>query len=198
MRLNKLICVAFAVLLGCFALGGCQKEDTPDFGGYRQIAELATLDCTFHNVAEIKNDGTNMLFGINVEYKKAWFEYDGSVELGVDVSKVKIDGPDANNVVTITLPQAQVLGIPDADESTFSDIYQDTGVFASITTVDQSEAYKLAQSNMREAAENDSVLMNQARERAKQLLGQYVRNVGAQMNQSYEIRFVDAVEETEG
>lgn len=192
MRANKLISLILACCLAAFALSACSEEKTPDFSGYERIAELSTLECTFHNVAEIYNDGTDILFGINVGYKKAWFEYDGTINLGVDVSKVRIEGPDANGVVTIAVPNAQVLGLPDADETTFSDIYKDTGVLTRIETVDQSEAYKTAQAKMKESAENNSELMSQAKERAKTLLGQYVQNVGQSIGQNYEIKFVDA------
>ncbi len=192
MKLNKLICTLLVALVATFGLAGCVEEEKPDFSGYEKIAELATLECTFHNVAEIYNDGTDILFGINVGYKKAWFEYDGKVQLGIDVSKVKIDGPDANNLVTITIPRAQVLGIPDADESTFSDIYKDTGVLTQIETVDQDEALQKAQAEMRSAAEGNPELMAQARKRAETLLSQYVRTVGQTHEQNYEIKFVDA------
>lgn len=191
MRPSKYVCIALVGLLACASLVGCQEEKTPDFSGYQRIAELGTLECTFHNVAELYNDGTDMLFGINVGYKKAWFEYDGTVELGVDVSKVKIEGPDANNVVTISIPRAQVLGTPDADESSFSGIYADTGMFTSISAFDKTEAYKVAQSNMREAAESNEALLGQAKNRAKELLARYVMNVGKEQGQNYEVRFVD-------
>lgn len=192
MKANRTVSLLIAGCIAGFTLFGCTEEQAPDFSGYEKIAELATLECTFHNVAEIYNDGTDILFGINVGYKKAWFEYDGTLNLGIDVSKVKIEGPDANGVVTITIPDAQVIGLPDADESTFSDIYEDTGFLTSIETVDQSEAYQKAQAEMKESAENNSMLMSQAKERAKTLLGQYVQNVGQSVGQEYEIKFVDA------
>lgn len=192
MKLNKLVCTILVALAMTIGLSGCAKEDEPNFSGYERIAELATLECTFHNVAEIYNDGTDILFGINIGYKKAWFEYDGKVQLGIDVSKVEIDGPDANNVVTITIPEAQVLGIPDADETTFSDIYQDTGLLTRIDTVDQQEAFQTAQAEMKSAAEGNPELMAQARNRAETLLGQYVRNIGKVHGRSYEVKFVDA------
>ncbi len=116
MNRKRFVCLALVGVLAFAGLAGCGKEEeSPDFSGYSKIAELATIKCVYHNVAEIYNDGTNMLFGINVGYKKAWFEYDGTMQLGVDVSKVRIEGPDENNVVTIVIPQAQVLGVPDAD-----------------------------------------------------------------------------------
>ena len=185
--------LALAAALSLSVLSGCAKSsETPDFSGYTEIAELATVECTFHNVAEVYNDGTNMLFGINVGYKKAWFEYDGTVQLGVDVSKVRIDGPDANNVVTITVPNAQVIGQPQADESTFSDIYSDTGLLTPITTVDQSVALEEAQKEMKESAEANSTLRNGARERAKTLLSQYVTKIGDLQGVKYEVQFRDA------
>lgn len=189
MRQSKLACVILAALLASFGLIGCAKEEKSDFSGYEKIAELATLDCTFHNVAEIYNDGTDILFGINVGYKKAWFEYDGSVQIGIDVSQVKISEPDANNVVTISIPRAQVLGAPDADVSTFSDIYQDTGAFTQIETIDQEEAFKTAQAEMKTAAEENPDLMEQAEKRAEVLLEQYVKNIGQAHGQSYEVEF---------
>lgn len=172
--------------------GAARRKSPPDFSGYSKIAELATIKCVYHNVAEIYNDGTNMLFGINVGYKKAWFEYDGTMQLGVDVSKVRIEGPDENNVVTIVIPQAQVLGVPDADESTFSDVYSDTGLLTSITSVDQAEAYAAAQDKMRESAEGNEMLMREARDRAEMLLRQYVEGVGKKLGAEYEIRVTDA------
>lgn len=185
--------LALAAALSLSVLSGCAKSsETPDFTGYNKIAELATVERTFHNVAEVHDDGTNMLFGINVGYKKAWFEYVGTVQLGVDVSKVRIDGPDANNVVTITVPNAQVIGQPQADESTFSDIHSDTGLLTSITRVDQSIALEEAQKGMKDSAEANSTLMNGARERAKTLLSQYVTKVGDLQGVKYEVQFRDA------
>lgn len=114
------------------------------------------------------------------------------MQLGVDVSKVRIEGPDENNVVTIVIPQAQVLGVPDADESTFSDVYSDTGLLTSITSVDQAEAYAAAQDKMRESAEGNEMLIREARDRAEMLLFQYVEGVGKKLGVEYEIRVKDA------
>lgn len=185
---RTLLAIALMIL---FALGltGCAKQKQPDFSGYKKVAELATIDCTFHNVAEIYNDGTDIIFGINVGYKKAWFEYDGSVELGVDISRVRIEGPDTNNVVTIAIPDAQVLGIPQVDEASFSDIYADTGLLTRIETVDQSLALQTAQTEMVASVESSPELLERARGRAETLLGRYVATVGQAVGQDYEVKF---------
>ncbi len=170
MRAARVLVSALVVLCVCLGVCSCSKEEEPDFSGYQEIAELATMDCYYHNVAEINNDGTNYLFGINVGYKKALFEYDGMVTLGIDASKVEISAPDANGKVVISIPPARVLGLPDADESTFSTVYEDTGALTEIDAKDKSEAYSAAQKSMRESAENDALLMSQARNRAKVIL----------------------------
>lgn len=189
MKGNKRLLGIAMVLVVALGLLGCEKQVQPDFSGYKRIAELATVDCTFHNVAEIYNDGTDIIFGINVGYKKAWFEYDGSVRLGVDVSQVKIEGPDTNNVVTIVVPEAQVLGIPQVDETSFSDVYADTGLLTKIETMDQSLALQTAQSEMVTVVENNHELLGRAQKRAEALLGKYVMTAGQAVGQEYEIRF---------
>lgn len=188
------VCLALAVALSSASLAGCIWDDAeqPDFSGYSMIAELATVECSYHNVATVKNDGTDCLFGINFDYKKAWFEYDGTVQLGIDVSKVSIEGPSRDNVVTITVPEAQVLGTPEVNEESISDIYSAKGLMAKITTVDQAQALAEAQSKMAESAGNNKTLMDNARDRAKTLLSQYVTSVGEKMGTNYKVEFKDA------
>lgn len=65
MRQSKQLFVAVVALFIVLGLSGCDKQEQPDFSGYKKIADLATIDCTFHNVAEIYNDGTDIIFGIN-------------------------------------------------------------------------------------------------------------------------------------
>jgi hypothetical protein len=191
MRLRRFISAMLLALCTCFATAGCSNEAQSDFPKYEEIADLATIECTYHNVAEIYNDGTDVLFGINVGYKKAWFEYDGSIELGIDASKVEVSKPDANGVVTISVPNAQVLGDPQVDESTFSDIYSETGLLTHITTVDQSQTFQAAQQEMRQSAESDEKLLTEAKNRAKTLLEEYVINVGKATGKTYTVKFVD-------
>ena len=198
-RSKKLIYAALALVLCIGCLAGCgQKEEdvAPDFSGYKKVAELATLDCSYHNVAEIKNDGNGILFGlVNLDYKKAWFEYDGTVRLGIDVNKVSVSEPDANGVVTVEIPQAEVIEC-DVDEDSFSDVYCDKGILAKVTTLDQSEAYKAAQEAMKSSAAADQDLLNKSRDRAKTILEQYIKGVGEANGKSYSVKWVDAAENT--
>lgn len=183
--------IAFSILFST-SLFGCVQEERPDLSGYRRVAELATLDCTYHNVAEIYNDGTDIIFGINVGYKKVWFEYDGKIKIGIDTTRVEVNGPDSNGVVTIAVPDAEVLGLPDVDVATFSDLYYEKGLLTEITTDEQADALKTAQDEMVQSAESNAQIMARAKDRAKELLKQYVKNAGEAIGKTYEVKFVDA------
>ena len=50
MRKPWLACLTLAAALSLSALSGCSKSsEAPDFSGYTEIAELATVECAFHN-----------------------------------------------------------------------------------------------------------------------------------------------------
>lgn len=100
-------------------LGGCSKnaQAQPDFSKIRKVAELATLDCYYHNVVMLEHDAYGFLSSLgNIGYKRTWYEYSGIVKIGLDVSHVAISQPDAHNVVVITIPPTKVLDNPDIDE----------------------------------------------------------------------------------
>lgn len=193
MRLNKIILILLATTLACSITTGCSQmsEAEPDFSQTKAVAELATLQCTYHNVAEIYNDGTDYLFGlVNVGYKKAWFEFDGKVTLGIDGTKVHIDGPDQNGLVTIYIPQVEIQQV-DPDQDTFSDIYDDKGLFEKITLADQAEALRKAEETMTHSAQRDSTLLNEAQERAATVLFNYVKKSGKAIGKDYIVEVRD-------
>lgn len=194
MRRNKVILAFFAIalVLSMCACGQTQntEEEKPDFSQAREIARLSTLECTYHNVAEFFDDGTQLLKGLTVGYKKAWIEYDGTVTLGVDASKVDISDPDENGKVIITLPEAEVQSSNIVKDS-LSRAYTDTGLITEVTTEDQTVAVEAAQNQMVESVRSNEALMNQARSRAGILLRSYVEKVGSALDKTYSVSFVD-------
>lgn len=192
---NKLLCLSLASVLSLVTLVGCQEaEKDVDFSNAQYIAELATLECSYHNVARFNRPSDNWLpfdFG-EIGKKQMWFEYSGIVRFGIDATKVEVSEPDANNVVTITIPQAQVLGDPDVDVESMSDPIISTGWFTDLTTEEKNSAFSEAQAKMLETASGDDALLSQARERAKTLLEQYVKNVGKEVGETYTITWKDA------
>lgn len=67
-----------------------KETQTDEFSAVHEICELATLRCYYHDVAEFEKQ-SNGLF--NYGYKKFWIEYDGIVDVGIDVGKVHVDKP---------------------------------------------------------------------------------------------------------
>ena len=123
-------------------------------------------------------------------YKKIWTEYSGIVELGIDVNKVSISKTDADGVVKITIPDAEMLDV-DLDEESMSEPLTDTGFMTEITKEEETAALAEAQDNMEETAQANGALLVQAKERAKNLIEGYVKNVGEQIGEEYTVEWVE-------
>lgn len=192
---KRRVCAAtLASMLVVGAAAGCASsaKAAPNFSGYEAIAELSTLDCYYHNVAEFNRQADGGIFSlINYGYKRAWFEYTGTVRMGIDAYKVTISQPDANNVVTVGVPKARLIGEPDVDEESMSEPIVETGTFTQLTADDKTEMLSAAQQDMKETAGSDEALLAQAKTRAKDILEQYVKGVGDRIGESYTVKFVD-------
>ena len=128
------------MLLCILCFSGCGKEkEVADFSGITSVCELATLKCYYHNVAKTETKASG-IFGkwLKTGYKKIWTEYDGIIEYGVDINKVTVSEPSKNGVVTITIPDAQVLSV-DVDEDSISTPLTDKGFLTSISTEEKVE-----------------------------------------------------------
>lgn len=184
--LKKILLFAVSMIIA-LPLAGCGKNEA-DFSETKAICELATLKCYYHNTSELKQEasGIGKVFG-NIGYKKAWIEYDGIVKLGIDASKVKIE-PNGNKV-KVYVPNATILGV-DIDVDSISETVSETGWFTKITTEERGETQKKAQEDMKMKAENNTALLSQATQRAKDTLKDYIINVGALIGVEYEIEWV--------
>ena len=108
------------------------------------------------------------------------------MELGIDVNKVSVSSPGADGVVKITIPDAEILNV-DLDEDSMGEPLTDTGFLTEITKEEETAALAEAQDNMEETAKKNSALLAQAKERAKNLIEGYVKNVGEQIGEKYTI-----------
>ena len=118
-----------------------------------------------------------------------WMEYDGVIIMGIDASKVKINGPDENNVVQIYVPEARVMNAK-PDQDTMGEPIVDTGVFTKITIEEEAKALADAQNKMLENAEQDTLSLEKARSNAKALLKEYVINIGKLTGQNYTVEWL--------
>ena len=63
-----------------------------------------------------------------------------------------------------------------------------------ITKEEETAALAEAQNNMEETAQENTTLLAQAKERAKNLIEGYVKNVGEQIGEEYTVEWVEAEE----
>ena len=138
------------LLCGCGAKEEEQTEKKPEISisDMRAVCELATMECYYHNTAKLDSEKKVLFWNTS---KKLWIEYSGIVKLGIDVSRVdmKVDG----NVVTIAMPEAEVLSC-DVDETSLTkdSFYSETKGLGSgkVGAEEQSQAFEAAQKEFSE------------------------------------------------
>lgn len=194
MKLNRIVKMLLVSVISICCLAGCPGEKKEaDFSGINSVCELATLKCYYHNVAKAETEASGLFKKLGIGYKKIWTEYSGIVELGIDVNKVSISKPDDKGVVKVTIPDAEILNV-DLDEDSMSEPLTDTGFMTKITKEEETAALAEAQNNMEETAQENTTLLAQAKERAKNLIEGYVKNVGEQIGEEYTVEWVEAEE----
>ncbi len=186
--MKRILTIIF-MMITVIATTSCGKEKTvePQVSQMKAICDLATMDCYYHNVAKLKEeDAEGFLFW--KKDKHFWIEYSGIVTIGIDVSKVNIEVKE--DTVSITMPPAKVLDCKVDETSLSEDSFIVAQKSASVKAEDQTKAYEAAQSNMEKAAEEDSVLLANAQQRAQKLLEDYVNNIGNSIGKEYEINWI--------
>ena len=174
-------------------LTGCGKEtQTADFSGVTSVCELATLKCYYHNVAKAETEASGIFAKwLKTGYKKIWTEYSGIIEYGIDISQVTVSEPDKNGVVTVTMPDAQVLNV-DVDEESLGTPLTDTGFLTSVTTEEKTTTLAGAQEAMEQQAKENTEMLSQAKAQAKTLIEEYIKNVGESIGEEYTVEWKDA------
>lgn len=185
-------------LLAVISLTGCgsQKrvDKEPEISQIRAICNLATLETQYHNVAKVKKGDGGGLGSLFQKERVMWIEYTGIARIGIDMSEVdmKINGEN----VTVYLPEAKVLNKMDISESKIDkDSYyrsEDNKLFFknTFTAEDETKAINEAQNNMRRDIENNSQLLKRAQDRAKDLIEQYIEELGLLTGKNYKIDWV--------
>ena len=194
MRVRK-ITKTWMLLVGTvvLCLTGCGKEtQTADFSGVTSVCKLATLKCYYHNVAKAETEASGIFAKwLKTGYKKIWTEYSGIIEYGIDISQVTVSEPDKNGVVTVTMPDAQVLNV-DVDEESLGTPLTDTGFLTSVTTEEKTTTLAGAQEAMEQQAKENTEMLSQAKARAKTLIEEYIKNVGESIGEEYTVEWKDA------
>lgn len=190
MKIIKLLIVT--ALIFCFMLSGCKQNNNvivkePDITQIRSICNLATLECYYHNVAKSKK-AADSWFKKDREF---WIEYTGIAKIGIDMSKVNME--ISGNNITVTLPNAELLDIDIYENDLNGESYiksADGWVKNKITADDQTAAINSAQIEMSENVKSNKSLLLNAQDRAKELIGNYIKKLGEISNIEYQIKWV--------
>ena len=182
-RIISIILVLITVI--CVSSCGKKPEAELKVEDIHAICELATLKCYYNNVAQIEKKKDNIF----QKDRKMWIEYEGEATLGIDISKLEIKIND--DKVKITMPEAEILSIRPIKETLNEKSYiasADGFVFKNkITTEDQEEAVTKGQAEMEEAIKENSALFTKAENKAKELIENYITNLGDIIGKEYTI-----------
>ena len=189
-KIKIIIIIGISAILGIVIGYICipkRVNKQPEISQVRAICNLATLKTYYHNVAKIEKSKSWVL----QKDRELWIEYTGIATIGIDMSMVemKVEG----NKVIVSLPKAKLLSMDIDDEKINEDSYfysKDNLVFKNqITGEEQTQAINEAQINMKENVEENSQLLKMAQERAKDLIEQYITQLGKLSRTNYNIEW---------
>lgn len=149
---------------------------------------LVTYEAYFHNVLETTKDSDSIF----KKDRKLFAEYTGTIKLGIDLSKVKIDVQ--GNTINVLIPKAKIIGEPNVDENDFKKekfIESEDGFLIKnpITGDDISKAFDDAQSEMKKSAESDEQLLSTAQTRAKIIIEESINQFAGLSSKDYTINW---------
>lgn len=188
--MKKVITLLLAVVL-CIPFAGCSSKSEGELpvqvSQMKSICELATIKAYYHNVAKYSETDVEHILWWTKD-RRFWVEYEGYVNVGIDVSL--LDVKVSENTVTITLPPAKIMGSGIEEESLNEDGIIVDKNSAKVEAKHQTEAFADAQAKMEEEAEKNTGLLALAQQRAKKLLEDYIKNIGDNIGESYDIEWV--------
>ena len=177
-KMKKVLLIVYCIFMS-FCLTGCENKEIDLKEAIEKIkleSELVSYEALYHNVIEHEKKVGNGLTHFLEKDREMFVEYTGSIELGIDLSKVKIEVKDTE--ISVFVPKAIVVGEPDIvkfDENDFIE-NRDGLINKNPITLDDSEkAFQKAQNNMKEFASNDKDILNQAQLRAQLILEEMIK-----------------------
>ena len=177
-----------ALLLLTTACGKVEEPalPVPQEGQMKAICQLAVLECEYHNLAKFEQkDASKFLWMI--KDKRFWVEYSATAVLGIDADQVSMELQ--GDVVSITLPRAQVLDCKVNGDSLSKDSYIVDKDSAPVTAEDEVYAFQEAQDGLQKTVEADNNMMNLAQTRVEDLLRNYVNSLAKATGTEYQVEF---------
>ena len=190
---KTLIIIALVLVAITIATGSIKKATTPQVEKkeIKEIFELATVKAYYHNVAKGEKEKQDGIAGFGEKDRVYWMEYTGYVNIGIDMEDVAI--AIIGKKVKITMPKAKVLdyGLGETDGNKINFISSDDSWFNKnpIEPEEEQALLEEGQQEMIEQAEQNEQLMQQAEDRAKELIENYIERLGDFTGKEYEIEW---------
>lgn len=174
---------------------GCQKNDIKNLEknltNMDLTGDLITEKVYYHNVADYDKKAEDGIFHIFDQDRKLWVEYTGTVELGIDLTKVKVT--PKGDKIHVFIPKTKILN-PNVEKKESKDIvFYDNkeGWFNSnkLTMEDSTEAMNFAQKSMVETVQKDTQLLRISQIRAKYLIEERIKQFGKVSEELYTIEW---------
>lgn len=178
-----------ALLLLTTACGKAEEPalPLPQEEQVKTICQLAVLECEYHNLAKYQDGQKVERFLWMTKGKRFWVEYSATAVLGINADQVSMELQ--GDVVSITLPRAQVLDCKVNGDSLSKDSYIVDKASAPVTAEDEVYAFQEAQASLRQDVEADQNMLNLAQTRAEELLRNYVNSLAKATGTEYQVEF---------
>ena len=189
---KRIFALFFTTLIVALMLCSCSSENTASLNedDAKAICELATLKCYYNNVAIAKKEKENIF----QKDRELWIEYEGVATIGFDMTKLALKTNE--DKVTVTLPKPELLGLEVNKETLNEKSYvasSDGVIFKNkITSEEQQKAIDNAQKQMEKTVSENKLLFHQAETRAKELITNYINQIGKVTNTEYTIEWKTA------
>ena len=156
----------------------------------RPLAELATLLYSYTDVGEFSEQNTIMWFGMEMTLplttKSFLIWYDCEMKIGLDTSQISVQLDDAEGVLTLVLPQAQLISHVIHEDSV--KVYDEKdGLFNRINITDYTE-FIVAQKQTMEDRAYQSGLFTQAQQNAEAMISTLLKTLPG-VEGAYSIEF---------
>lgn len=174
---TNIIIVVILIAVVALVITKVLKKEEP-------VKEVITVS-TLEKIVEVSDLSTFRVVYNGVAYAddKYYVSYEATVDAGIDFEKIEITVDSENKLVTIDLPQAEIL-------DTYVDIASLDYIFidkkANTETVSE-EAFKLCKYDVRHESENQEAIVELAQQNAENVVIALVKPFVDQVDSEYEI-----------
>lgn len=140
------------------------------------MKELATLKNFYNSYVTV--------YDLDGETVKYYVAYEGTIRMGIDFNKIKVDTDQQKKLITISLPKAEIQDVnvnPDSMDYIFK------GDFYETETV-SGEAFQECNRDLQKKAEKEDKLLVQAEENAKDAVSAFIQPLKENLDSGYKIK----------